>query len=199
MEKLNLTCSVRFHLPWRSDCGTSSCWKETDCLLLWRITLWKCTEVSRIWLVHWLLTDCDRPTGRPTDWLINLKAISELHLASVSKRVLKRIRSYENISTYLFISTVFKLTGYEGFCTGLVLEQRHKVNLKMMFVVFMRFYQMVTYFIVDWKVTIKYRSKVLCNSSYESCSKTGNSFWVNLCNEVIPSVFELHSRLRMVA
>ena len=45
-------------------------------------------------LIYWLI---DRPRGLQTDWLITLKVISDLHFASVSKWVLKRIRSYENI------------------------------------------------------------------------------------------------------
>ena len=45
-------------------------------------------------LIYWLI---DRPRDLQTDWLITLKAILDLHFASVSKWVLKRIRSYENI------------------------------------------------------------------------------------------------------
>lgn len=42
---------------------------------------------------------------------------------------------------YMVISTQFKLSFYEGFCTGLVLKRRHKIKLEMMFLVYMSFFQ----------------------------------------------------------
>lgn len=128
MEKSNLChvfYSFRFHLPWHWGCGMCSCWKETGCWPLWRIISWKCTEVSRIWLVY-------SPTDRLADWLL-LQAVSEFPFATGSKESSSETSHMKMCFTYRFIFKYVKLIFLWISCTGLVLKQRHKVNLEMAF------------------------------------------------------------------
>ena len=189
MEKSNLChvfYSFRFHLPWHWGCGMCSCWKETGCWPLWRITSWKCTEVSRIRLVHWLVYSAFIDWFTVTDWLF---------LSCLLPLCQKNLRAKPVIwkcvpPTGLFSSKSNSFL-YECLAQDSFWNKGTRLTWKWSCVfLFTSFYKMVKYFIGGWKVTIK--SAVY----FKSCSKTVSSVYI--CNKVFYStVSELHSRPRV--